>query len=47
MLTEMAVDGEEQIVEFGFDECFEYRASTLDSAIIDGRNSASNFSVSF
>ena len=46
----MAVDGEEQLVELGFDECFEYRAGTLDSAIIDGRNPAttvtSNFSVS-
>ena len=46
----MAADGEEQLVEFGFDECFEYRASTLDNAIIDGKNSATtiatNFSVS-
>ena len=47
LISEMAVDGEEQLVEF--DDCgLEHRASTLDSAIIDGaRNTvASELAVS-
>ena len=37
----MAVESEEQPIEFGFNEHFEYRSGTMDNGIIDGRNSRS------
>ena len=34
----MAIDGEDQRVEFGVSKYFEYRCNTIDHGIIDGRN---------